>query len=218
MTPHSILAVTDFSIQGGHALARAALLSAEHGATLKLLYLWYPGELPPSDAASRLARHALQLSQRHGIRARSANQIAISVDDVLPEARCADLVVWGTAPVSGTRAFFLGQPVEGLLRKAKRPILVVRHQASEAYRSLLVAVDFSEASRGLVELGFALNKSARVELFHAISTANEGKLQYAAILPALPERAGWGRQRPCPSSGWGQAVSCAARHPIARSR
>ena len=52
MTPRSILAVTDFSIHGDKALDRAALLSAEHGAVLKLACLAYPGEAPPSDAAT----------------------------------------------------------------------------------------------------------------------------------------------------------------------
>ena len=181
MTPHSILAVTDFSTLGDHALRRAALLGAEHGATLKLLYLSYPGEPPPPDASSRLAHHAVQLAQRHGIRVRSANHIALCVDDVLPEARCADLLVWGTAPVVGARSFFRGQPVDGLLRTAQRPLLVVRRPADAAYRSLLVAVDFSASSHRLVELGIALNRSAQVELFHAISTHNEEKLRYAEV-------------------------------------
>lgn len=181
MIPHSILAITDFSEQGDNALSRAAHLCAEHGATLKLLYISYPGEPPPPDAACRLAHHALQLGQRHDIRVSAANQLALSVDDVLPEALCVDLVVWGTAPVRNVRSFFIGQPVEGLLRKSRRPVLVVRGKAGEVYRSLLVAVDFSQASRGLVELGFALNKSAQVELFHAISTANEQKLRSAEV-------------------------------------
>jgi nucleotide-binding universal stress UspA family protein len=79
------------------------------------------------------------------------------------------------------KTFFLGQPVEALLRAARRPVLVVRREAEQAYRRLIVAVDFTEASRGLVDLGFALNASAEVELFHAVSTANEGKLRYAEV-------------------------------------
>ena len=75
----------------------------------------------------------------------------------------------------------MGQPVDELLRTARRPVLVVRREAEHAYRSLIVAVDFTEASRGLIDLGFALNKSAQVELFHAVSTANEGKLRYAEV-------------------------------------
>ena len=194
MTPHSILAVTDFSPQGDRALTRAALLSAEHGATLKLVYLAYPEATPPGDAACRLTHHALQLRQCHGIRVRPAGRLAFTVGDLLPEARCADLVVWGTAPVRSLKTFFLGQPVEALLRTARRPVLVVRREAEQAYRRLIVAVDFTEASRGLVDLGFALNASAEVELFHAVSTANEGKLRYAEVsdLPSRPTAANAG--------------------------
>jgi nucleotide-binding universal stress UspA family protein len=60
-------------------------------------------------------------------------------------------------------------------------VLVVRREAEHAYRSLIVAVDFTQASRGLIDLGFALNKSAQMELFHAVSTVNEGKLRYAEV-------------------------------------
>lgn len=181
MTPHSILAVTDFTEQGDYALARAAHLCVEHGATLKLLYTAYAGEPPPPDAACRLAHHALQLGQRHGIRARSVTQLAFSQEDVLASARCADLLVWGTAPVRNARSFFMGQPVEGMLRTCQRAILVVRCSPQGPYRGVVVGVDFSEASLGLVELGFALSKHAQVELFHAISAANEGKLRYAEV-------------------------------------
>ncbi|VTU41210.1 universal stress protein UspE [Variovorax sp. PBS-H4] len=181
MTPHSILAVTDFSKQGDHALARAGHLSAEHGATLKLLCVAYPGEPPPPDAACRLAHHALQLHQRHGIRVRAVSQLAFSLDDVLASARSADLLVWGTARARGVRAFLAGQPVEAVLRRCQRPVLVVRRPAEAPYRSLVVAVDFTDASRTLVDLGFALNQQAEVALFHAVSTANEDKLRYAEV-------------------------------------
>lgn len=181
MTPRSILAVTDFSIHGDMALDRAALLSAEHGAVLTLVCLAYPGDTPPADAATRLTHHALQLSQIHRIDARAASRLASAVEDLLPEVNAADLVVWGTAPVRSLGSFFLGQPVEALMRSARRPVLVARRNARHSYRSLLVAVDFSEASRALVDVGFSLSKSASVELFHAVSTANEGKLRYAEV-------------------------------------
>ena len=187
MTPRFILAVTDFSARGDHALSRAAHLCAEHGSTLKLVYLAHPGEQPPPDADGRLAHHAQQLGRRHDIRVHAARRTAWTVEDVLPEARCADLLVWGTAPVRGVGAFFRGQPLEGLLRKCPRPVLVVREPARGPYRSMVVAVDFSEASRGLVEFGFALNKVARVELFHAVATFKEGKLRYAGVSEEIIE-------------------------------
>lgn len=181
MTPRFILAVTDFSSHGDNALSRAALLSAEHGAALRIACIALPGDTPPADAATRLSHHALQLSQAHGISARPAGRIYHSLQDLRPEVNGADLVVWGTAPVKSLRAFFMGQPVEKLIRSAGRPVLVVQRGARHPYRSLLVAVDFTEASRGLVDVGLSLSKTASVELFHAVSTANEGKLRHAEV-------------------------------------
>ena len=181
MTPRSILAVTDFSLQGGHALARAALLCAEHGATLKLVYLAPLGEAPPPDATVRLLRHALQLRQRHNIHVDAATRIDFTAADIAREAAGVDLVVWGTAPVRGLRAWFSAHPAIQMLRSGQRPVVVVRNGADQPYQSLVVAVDFSQVSHRLVELGLALNPSARVELFHAVSTANEGKLHYAEV-------------------------------------
>jgi nucleotide-binding universal stress UspA family protein len=181
MTPRFILAVTDFSSQGNNALARAALLSAEHGAALKLAYIGWPGDTAPADAGTRLAHHALQLSQAHGISARVAGRLHHSLEDLRPEVTASDLVVWGTAPSRSVRSFFLGQPVEEFIRSAGRPVLVVRRAAQHPYRSLLVAVDFTETSRSLVDLSFSFSKTASVELFHAVSTANEGKLRYAEV-------------------------------------
>lgn len=181
MTPRSILAVTDFSQQGGHALARAALLCAEHRATLTLVYLAQTGEAPPPDAAVRLLHHALQLRQRHNITVHAATRIDFTATDIARQAAGADLVVWGTAPVRGLRAWFSAHPAIQMLRRCPRPTIVVRNGADQPYQGLIVAVDFSQVSHGLVELGCALQPSARVELFHAISTANEGKLRYAEV-------------------------------------
>lgn len=181
MTPRSILAVTDFSVHGHNTLDRAALLSAEHGAALRLAYLSYPGETPPADAATRLSHHALQLSQLHRIEVSAVSRLFHVADDLLPEARAADLIVWGTASVRSPRSFFFGQPAEELIRRVRRPVLVVRRSARHTYRRVLVAVDFSAASRALVDLGVAVGKKASLELFHAVSTAFEGKLRYAEV-------------------------------------
>lgn len=181
MTLRSILAVTDLSWHGGHAIARAALLCAEHCATLKLVYRAHPGEAPPPDAAVRLMHHALQLKQRHGIPVHAAARIDLTAADVAREAANADLVVWGTAPARGLRAWFFPHPAIHMLRNSQRPVIVVGSPAERPHHSVMVAVDFSQVSHGLVALGLALHPAARVELFHAISTANEAKLRYAEV-------------------------------------
>jgi nucleotide-binding universal stress UspA family protein len=141
MTLRSILAVTDFSSKGCHAIARAALLCAEHRATLKLVYLAHPDEAPPQDAAVRLAQHALQLRQRHHITVQAATRMDLTAADVAREAADTDLVVWGTAPLRGLAAWFRTHPAVHMLRACQRPVLVVRKAAAQPYQSL-VAVDF----------------------------------------------------------------------------
>jgi nucleotide-binding universal stress UspA family protein len=44
-----------------------------------------------------------------------------------------------------------------------------------------VAVDFTQTSHGLVDVSCTFSKTAPIELFHAVSTANEGKLRYAEV-------------------------------------
>lgn len=181
MFPRSILAVTDFSLQGSHAISRAALLCAQHSSTLNLIYLAPVDEAHPPDAAVRLSHHALQLQRRHEIQVHAATRIGLTVGDVACEAKGADLVVWGTAPRRGPRAWFTAHPVIHLLRASKRPVVVLHHLPDQPYQSVMVAVDFSQASQRLVELSVAMHPSAQVELFHAINTTDEGKLRYAEV-------------------------------------
>ena len=182
MTLRSLLAITDFSVHGGHALTRAALLCAQHQASLQIACFVPPGDTPPGQAAERLSQHALQLRLRHGIDVQAVSEgVLPTLEDAVRQAGPADLVVWDVAPPRGPGAWFQNHPVFRLLRTFGRPVIVVRHGATGPYRSLLVAVDFSSASAGLVDLGRALQPAAQLELFHAIGTANEGKLRYAEV-------------------------------------
>lgn len=184
MTPQSILAITDFSANTHAVLDRAMQLALAHGATLELLYA--PPEGSPSlpDAAWRLSQHAFQLGQRHQAGPDIASRTAASFRDIVNAALKVDLVVIGAASERDMKSLFCGLPEERLIRATRRPVLVVRKSA-EAVRSpyshLLVAVDFSEASRHLVQTAFAFGESAHVELFHALSTLNEAKLRAYAV-------------------------------------
>ena len=183
MNPQSILAITDLSDNTDAVLSRAALLAAEHGASLKLMYARPVGDLPCPDAVRRLTHHASQLGQRHRISVHASIRTADCFDDVVSAARNVDLVVTGASNAS-LQSFFFGRLEERLLRVTRRPVLVIRPQAAaaqSAYARFLVAVDFSEASRKLAATAFVLGKSAEVELFHAISTDNDRSVRYAEI-------------------------------------
>jgi len=178
----SILALTDLSARGQHAVERAARLAADHGALLKLMYA--PANFEPlahAEAATGLAGLARALSARFGV---LVKQVAVSsggLAQVVDEARHADLVVLRHERDRSPGAFFTGQPVERLLRRVRCPVLVTRLAARPRYGRILVAVDFTPASHELVSIAHGLDAHASLELFHALNAMHESKLRYADV-------------------------------------
>lgn len=175
----SILAVTDFSVQAGRAMERAARLAIEHGATLRLMVASMEGAAPRPDAASLLAQSARSLNARFPHTVRTVGQTANTLADVADEARCADLVVMGQGRENRLLTFVRGIAAEQLARLVRCPILVVRQAAPRSYDRILVAVDFSDDSKQLVRFACDLDRHADIQLFHAISSRDEAKLRSA---------------------------------------
>ncbi|MDM0031875.1 universal stress protein [Variovorax sp. J22P271] len=179
MTIRSILAVTDFSPPSRLALERAARLAAEHRAVLKLMVLPASGSAPPPNSAGRLAHVARKLGHRFGFTVRPVAQTANTLAHVAEEASCADLLVMSHRRERTLASLLQGQPAERLARLCRCPVLVTRTAPRQGYERILVAVDFTPASKRLVQLAWMLDSNAEVELFHAISTLNEAKLRSA---------------------------------------
>jgi nucleotide-binding universal stress UspA family protein len=175
MNIKSILVVTDLSARENIAVQRASQLADTHRASVTLMYVPAHGQPVPPNAASRLANAAAQLEESLQLRVRTVPAKSHSLKDLVAQARRADLVVLPHRQERSTAAFFRGQPVLGLLRECKRPVLVVRGTHTDRYARVLVAVDFSEASKALVELAATFDSGAELEIFHAISTPDESK-------------------------------------------
>lgn len=183
----SILAITDLSARGHRTVRRAASIAAEHGALLKLMYApaAFAGTAETSpDAAQRrtgLTDLAIEMAKDFGILVKKVAEVSGSLEAVADEARWSELLVVSDDRDPCALAFFRGQPVTRLLRATRRPVLVTRLDADRRYRRILVAIDLSDASRKLVELAWAFDGLAEVELFHALNTLHEGKLRYADV-------------------------------------
>lgn len=178
----SILAVTDLSARGNRAIERAALLAAEHGALLKLVYA--PADLSPlahAEAATALAGLARTMASRFDVLVKQVTGPGGGLAQIVDEARHVDLVVLSHERDRSLGAFFTGQPVERLLRQVRCPVLVTRLDTRLRYSRILVAVDFTPASRELVSLAHGLDPEAALELFHALNTMHESKLRYAEV-------------------------------------
>jgi nucleotide-binding universal stress UspA family protein len=199
-----ILVPLDFSESSIDALRFALPFAREFGARLDLLHVIEPaarfsgppgdmGYLPPTydkqqqrDAAARLKKlaatevrrpvHANTLV-REGAPARVINAVA--------GERRSNLLVLSTHGHTGLKRFFLGSTAEAVVRRAPCPVLTVRRRVlartgtlqsppSERINRILVPVDFSASSRGLViyAAAFATQFRASLVLLHVVNHIN----------------------------------------------
>jgi len=99
--------------------------------------------------------------------------------DIAGEAEGVDLIVLAHEHERSTAAFLRGRRVLGLLRRLDTPVLVVRRSQRAHYSKVLVAVDFTPRSQAMARIAASLDPLAQVELFHAVSTADEARLRSA---------------------------------------
>lgn len=195
-----LLAATDLSAPARHAVERAALVAKESGANLDLLHV---ASLAPLEKMRRLvAEIPAQLEQRVldaameelrelAVVLHEKYRISVSVDATFGElireidsravVNQVGLIVFGAHGASFVRHLLLGSTAERMIGKATRPMLVVKQAAHERYRTLLVPVDFSEASLTAIHTALAVAPGAEIILLHVFEVPFEGKLQFAGI-------------------------------------
>lgn len=112
------------------------------------------------------------------------------LDEIDQAAQAADagLLVLGARGEGFLRRLMLGTTAERLIRRSDRPVLVVRLQAHEPYRRVLVSVDFSPWSRQCLDVARRVAPHARLLLFHAFQVPFEEKLHFAGVEAATIER------------------------------
>lgn len=195
-----ILAASDLSQQSALALARAAQLAQAQGARLELLHVVEPGPIadlptPLRDALGagalqqriEQARRQLELQAGQTLGGSLAWQCRVDAGKdfvvIIREARqsSADLIVLGAHGSHALRDLFLGTTAEKVVRKADRPVLVVKTAPQAPYRRVLVATDFSAAARQALLFALALAPEARFDLLHVQTPWGEGLPSLAGI-------------------------------------
>lgn len=195
-----LLALTDFSAPARHAAERATLLAKDAGAVLDLLHVVTTGPMEqlqrlsggvPAGVAERLVdavREEMQelakRLERHrgvapGIHVAQGALLASLLEQA--DRLDPDLIVLGAHGVNYMRHLLLGSTAERMLRKTGHPLLVVKQQPHDAYKRVLVPVDFSAASQPAIALAKLVAPEAEIVLLHAFEVPFEGKLQFAGI-------------------------------------
>lgn len=197
---HSLLVATDFSPSARLAALRAAQIAQAHQARLELLHVIETRGLPQlrelfgeasENLSSRLEEtfrqeldalaaeigEPLQLSAGQHLRSGKVLDEICNLADALDPG----LLVLGAHGAGFIRQLLLGTTAERLLRRALRPLLVVRRPALAPYRHVLVAVDFSAGSISSIHFARALAPQTRLTLFHAFEIPFESKLRFAEV-------------------------------------
>jgi nucleotide-binding universal stress UspA family protein len=153
---HSLLIPIDLTPSSDRVLGRVALLPLADDVQLTLLHV-VPGSLPPGGQrqAERDARKALSEEVWHLRKPlpRKANIASlVKVGTAAKEiATCAtklkvDLIVMGRGGGRVLQEAFLGSTAERVVRRAQRPVLVVRLRPRRAYRSPALALELDQAA------------------------------------------------------------------------
>lgn len=200
-----VLAATDFSGPARRAADRAARLAREAGVPWSLMHVTSSGAIAElrqwlgaghaaeaqllADARAQLQALGGELTAPAAAPPRLVEAAGAVVDELVQELQRLDaaLLVVGARGAGFLRRLVLGTTSERLVRRARRPVLVVRQSAHEPYRRALVALDFSPASLQALALARRVAPQARLLLLAAFHVPFEEKLRFAGVDDATVE-------------------------------
>jgi len=197
----TILVATDLSAPARHAVERAFHLAASTESDLCILHVMELDTLDElremlgddvfdvkaalnSDAHQCLEQLTRDVAINRGLSAETcvAEGNPLATIAAKADAQGTHLVVLGARGESFLRHSLLGSTAMRLLRKSvRRPVLVVKQAPHEAYRSVVVTVDFSPVSIEAIRLARYWAPKADLVLLHAYELPYEGKLAFAGV-------------------------------------
>ncbi|MCU0589259.1 MAG: universal stress protein [Syntrophobacteraceae bacterium] len=190
----SILAATDFSPDSREAVKRAALIAAATGDISRAVafhvlrsswldqlkhFVALPGDLArsvESDALRSLEESVMSAQIQSGLALEPKLCVGNVVEAVLDAAAGFDLLIVGARGNQSARKSTVAATVERLMRQIEIPVLVVRGRAENAYRRVLVAVDFSKHALKAWLYAWAIAPGAEIHLAHVFETPFETEM------------------------------------------
>ena len=174
-----ILVAIDLTPRGHRAFRRGLQLAIVSTATLRLVYV-LSDELPQqmqisqeTFAQEELAAHAAR-AREEGVPTVSCAVLKGSAADQLARAATedeSDLIVVGAHRNSSFAQDLLGTTAGKLLRSSDRPVLVARGEDASRYSSVVVAIDFSPASRRALRIALEWFSTAQISVISAYGKA-----------------------------------------------
>lgn len=200
-TPQRLLLATDLSARCDRALERAKQLAQQWRASLALVTVrdgpqefdqvlrWIDSD--GKDYGDDVARRAVEKefagsdmqASLHIVRGEVASaiqEVAVRLD--------SQLIITGMARCETLGRFLLGSTTERLSRALRELLLVVRNRVSGRYQRIVIASDFSMASRRAVELVLHLFPGCDLLIYHACTPmlSNQIKEQDDTVRSSCP--------------------------------
>jgi nucleotide-binding universal stress UspA family protein len=190
----TLLAAIDLSSAAQQAASRAAQIASEHSAELALVHVvetdWLlavrdlVGDRDLHGAYEeqrriQLSALAADIARQQGIQPQVLLRSGSPLKELSEAAKSADLMVIAAGGHPGVRGVALGSTPSRLARLVSRPLLVVRNPVEHAYRRVLVATDFSDASVEALRHAIRLAPTAHIDVVHCFQMAYESRLRLA---------------------------------------
>ena len=165
-----LLVGIDLTDRSRIAFSRAVELARAGGGPLTLVHV--TSDLFPPELVNEHNSYARDVLEEHVLKARAegVSEVAQAIlygrdyEKLIEQARKdqSDLIVVGRHRPASLVQDMLGTTVDRVLRLGGIPVLAVRHKAEQPYNSVLVAVDFSPASRRALEQAVRWFPQARI--------------------------------------------------------
>lgn len=196
-----VLVATDLSEHSARAEARAAILCQQLDCQpLELCTVLEAGlpesladllKIPGAQAQTliveqkkrELAERSDRLQSLYGTTCTTEVRFGYPARELAARAQeiAADLIVLGAHGSNFLSDLFLGNTTDKLIRVAKRPLLVVKNEAQQPYRKVLVASDFSDNAKHAARLALQIGPQASFTFLHAYDVWFESYMRYASV-------------------------------------
>lgn len=183
-----LVAGIDLTAMGRRVADRARIVAEEAGKPLELVHVLEPvAEAMIDPGLARLMREHQKREAselRDWVSERASIDIQLAVVKGAPawelasRAKKAEMVILGSSTVD---AFAAGPVTLRVARMAVSDVLVVRRQPRVPYRRLIVAVDFSEASRMAVQRALAIFPDADITVLYSLPSRFDPFLTRAGL-------------------------------------
>lgn len=183
MPPRKILLATDLSPRCDRAFDRAVSFMKEFHSELVLLHVVEPhDEISDGRRIPFLPVHrsnSLFVEKAKRQLAESINRAGVNASEIVTEGNPGEiiirtareqncgLIITGVVRKRVFDNFVLGRTIKHLLNKSEKPLLVVNGQVKSHYKKIVVASDYSEASKYAIETAAGFFPEQYITLFHA---------------------------------------------------